>query len=142
MEVILDSWRTLEFRLHRSPILENHLHLVARSPGLDKDGKRFKAFAAKRLIETLETAKAERLPCMLRLFKAKYKVQSTYQVWEESSHPPRNEDEDVMRQKLDYLHFNPVKRGYVDGSEHWCRSSARNHLGEPGIKVDTAWLGS
>ena len=38
VEVILDSWRYLQahhdFRLHGYVILENHLHLVARSPGL------------------------------------------------------------------------------------------------------------
>jgi len=80
---------------------------------------------------------------MLRLFKAAHKVQSTYQVWEEGSHPQRIEDEDVMRHKLDYLHHNPVKRGYVDLPEHWRWSSARNYLGQPGlIEVDTGWLGS
>jgi hypothetical protein len=68
---------------------------------------------------------------MLRLFKAPYKVQSDYQVWEEGSHPQRIEDEAVMRQKLDYLHYNPVKRGYVDLPEHWRWSSARTYLGQP-----------
>ena len=56
---------------------------------------------------------------MLRLFKAPQKVDSTYEVWEEGSHPQRIEDEVVMRQKLDYIHQNPVKRGYVDLPEHW-----------------------
>ena len=32
-----------------------------------------------------------------------------------------------MRQKLDYIHHNPVKRGYVDQPEHWRYSSARNY---------------
>ncbi|HYN79460.1 MAG TPA: transposase [Lamprocystis sp. (in: g-proteobacteria)] len=144
--VLLDSWRYLQthhdFRLHGYVILENHLHLVARSPGLGKDVQRFKSFTAKR-IGVLEAAKATRLLGMLRLFKAEYKVQSTYQVWEEGSHPQRIEDEVVMRQKLDYLHVNPVKRGYVDQPEHWRWSSARNYLGEPGLlEVDTSWLGS
>jgi putative transposase len=49
----------------------------------------------------------------------------------------------VMRQKLDYIHCNPVKRGYVDLPEHWRWSSARDYLGQPGlIDVDTGWLGS
>lgn len=34
-----------------------------------------------------------------------------------------------MQQKLDYIHQNPVKRGYVDKPEHWRNSSARNYLG-------------
>jgi hypothetical protein len=45
--------------------------------------------------------------------------------------------EPVMREKLDDIHRNPVKRGYVDIPEHWRYSSARNYLGEPGlIEVD------
>ena len=45
--------------------------------------------------------------------------------------------EDMMREKLDYIHANPVKRGYVDRAEHWRYSSARNYAGETGlIEVD------
>lgn len=32
-----------------------------------------------------------------------------------------------MREKLDYIHHNPLKRGYVDLPEHWRYSSARNY---------------
>ena len=48
-----------------------------------------------------------------------------------------------MRQKLDYIHYNPVKRGYVDVPEHWRYSSARDYLGQPGlIEIDKGWSGS
>jgi putative transposase len=147
VEVIFASWRYLqthhEFRLYGYVILENHLHLIAHSPALDKDVQRFKSYTAKGLIAALEAGHARRSLAMLRLFKAPHKVQSTYQVWEEGSHPQRIEDEVVMRQKLDYIHHNPVKRGYVDLPEHWRWSSARNYLGQSGlIPVDTGWLGA
>ena len=29
-------------------------------------------------------------------------------------------------QKLDYIHYNPVKRGYVDDPTHWRYSLKRN----------------
>ncbi|MGZ8915414.1 MAG: transposase, partial [Methylobacter sp.] len=46
----------------------------------------------------------------------------------------------VMRQKLDYIHHNPVKRGYVDQPEHWRYSSARNYAGQDGlIEVIRSW---
>ena len=46
----------------------------------------------------------------------------------------------MMRQKLDYIHQNPVKRGYVSDPTHWRYSSARNYLGEPGlVPVETDW---
>ena len=47
----------------------------------------------------------------------------------------------MMRQKLEYMHLNPVKRGYVDEAVHWRYSSARNYTGKPGmIDVVTDWL--
>ena len=46
----------------------------------------------------------------------------------------------MMVQKLDYMHNNPVERGYVDEPAHWRYSSARNYLGLPGlIQVITDW---
>jgi hypothetical protein len=41
---------------------------------------------------------------------------------------------------LDYIHQNPVKRGYVDQPEHWRYSSARNYAGQEAlIEVIRAW---
>lgn len=39
----------------------------------------------------------------------------------------------MLRQKLEYIHFNPVKRGYVDRPEDWRHSSARNYAGLAGL---------
>jgi putative transposase len=145
VDVILDGWRFLQaqrgFVLHGYVILENHVHLVARSPQIGKDIQSFKSYSAKRLLKVLEAHGAERLLRMLALFKRRHKTASRYQVWEEGSHPQRIEHEAVMRQKLDYIHQNPVKRGYVDLPEHWRWSSARSYAGGEGlIEVDTAWL--
>jgi putative transposase len=46
----------------------------------------------------------------------------------------------MMLQKLEYIHYNPVKRGYVDEPTDWRSSSARNYAGRPGlIEVVTDW---
>jgi hypothetical protein len=46
----------------------------------------------------------------------------------------------MVRQKLEYIHQNLVKRGYVDCAEHWRYSSARNYAGEAGlIEVFMGW---
>jgi hypothetical protein len=39
----------------------------------------------------------------------------------------------MMRQKIEYIHNNPLERGYVDDPLHWCHSSARNYAGQPGL---------
>jgi REP element-mobilizing transposase RayT len=144
VEILFGSWRFLQqrqqLRIHGYVILENHLHLIARSETLDRDVQRFKSFTARRIIDLLQEANATTLLRMLRLFKGEHKPQSTFQLWQEGSHPQRIEHENVMRQKLDYMHGNPVKRGYVARPEHWLWSSARDYLGEAGpVEVDTGW---
>lgn len=56
-----------------------------------------------------------------------------HQVWQEGSHPQALVDASTFEQKLDYLHQNPVARGYVDDPTHWRYSSARNYAGQPGV---------
>lgn len=45
-----------------------------------------------------------------------------------------------MRQKIMYIHQNPVKRGYVEQAKHWGYSSARDYEGENGLlEVCKVW---
>jgi hypothetical protein len=46
-------------------------------------------------------------------------------------HPQRIYDQEMLKQKLDYIHHNPVRRGYVDFPEQWRYSSARDYIGVP-----------
>ncbi|MCX7545001.1 hypothetical protein [Marinicella gelatinilytica] len=55
-------------------------------------------------------------------------------------HPQLIETETVLKQKIAYIHQNPVKRGYVDKAEHWSYSSARNYAGQSGlIEIHQNW---
>ena len=137
VNIVLDSWRFLQresgFQLYGYVILENHLHLIAASADLSRDMQRFKAYTAKQIIGHLQQSGSARVLELLALLKRPHKTESEYQVWEEGSHPRLIETEAVMRQKLDYIHQNPVKRGYVDLPEHWRYSSARNYAGLEGL---------
>jgi hypothetical protein len=43
-------------------------------------------------------------------------------------------------EKLDYIHGNPVERGYVDDPVHRRYSSARDDAGQKGVmEVNTDW---
>jgi putative transposase len=144
VNIVLDSWRFLQREaglvIYGYVILENHLHLVAKSENLSEDIQRFKSFTVREIIAYLESRDSSRLLELLVLFKRSHKTESRYQVWEEGSHPQLIESEIMMRQKLDYIHQNPVKRGYVDQPEHWRYSSARNYAGQEGlIEVMQVW---
>jgi hypothetical protein len=69
-----------------------------------------------------------------------HKVDREHQVWQEGSHPELIEGEAMMLTKLEYIHRNPVARGYIDDPVHWRYSSARNYAGQTGlIEVTTRW---
>jgi len=69
-----------------------------------------------------------------------FAVTRTYQLWQEGSHPELVQGETMMRQKIEYIHNNPVQRGYVDLPIHWRYSSARNYAGMEGLlPVRTTW---
>ena len=136
MDTVLESWRYLQqqrgFQLFGYVILENHLHLVASSPDLVREMKDFKSFTARRIVDLLETQNVSVFLDQLAWRKARHKTESQHQLWQEGSHPQQIQSEEMMLQKLEYIHQNPVKRGFVDEPEHWRYSSARNYAGMPG----------
>ncbi len=137
VQIIYDSWRFLQdhgrLTIYGYVILENHLHLVASSPDISKEIGDFKSFTARQIIDHLEACNARTLLNRLAFLKARHKHDREYQLWQEGSHPKQIQGDDMMRQKLEYMHFNPLKRDYVDDPVHWRHSSARNYAGLPGL---------
>jgi REP element-mobilizing transposase RayT len=144
-EIILDSWRFLQrergVRIYGYVILENHLHWVAAADELAEKVGRFKSFTARRILDELQRRGWDTLLEELHFFKLHHKLDQTHQVWQEGSHPQQIRNDEMMRQKLEYMHHNPLRRGYVDDPVHWRYSSARNYMGAAGLlEVVTDWL--
>jgi REP element-mobilizing transposase RayT len=53
---------------------------------------------------------------------------NSFKVWQEGFHPIALLTEPFFLQKLNYLHENPVRKGYVEKPEEWKYSSARNYF--------------
>ncbi len=143
-QIIFESWIHLQtehgFKLFAYVILENHLHLIASAPELNEVMKRFKSFTALRIIELLKQNGAVTLLRQLHLLKLRHKTESEHQVWQEGNHPQQIQSDEMMWQKIEYIHMNPVKRGLVDDPLHWRLSSARNYARQAGlINVITDW---
>jgi len=144
VQVILDSWRFLQgqsrLTLHGFVIMENHLHLIASSEHLAKEVAAFKSYTARQIIDGLEARNDVPILAWLKEHRELYRTDREHQFWEIGSHPQAIMTPDMMRQKLDYIHNNPVRRGYVDAPEHWRYSSARNYAGQPGLlNVNVDW---
>jgi putative transposase len=143
VNIVLDSFRFLMdegFQLYAYVILENHLHLIARSEKLDRDMARFKSHTARQIINYLKLNHVRMILDQLAFFKKSKKSDSQYQFWQEGVHPEQIISDEMMRTKVGYIHNNPVNRGYVDRPEHWRYSSARNYIGKPGsLDVCKEW---
>ena len=142
--ILYDSLRFLQkekgLRLFGYVILENHMHMIASAPDLSAAMQSFKSFTARSIIDFLKDRSAETLLRGLRALKLHHKTDSEYQVWQEGSHPQQIQSDEMMWQKLEYIHNNPVERGYVDDPTHWRNSSARNYAGLSAlIEVDIDW---
>ena len=143
VSILFDCFRYLAkegLSIHAYVILENHLHLIAQSPQLDKDIARFKSFTSRQLLACLQENNAKTILDQLAFYKKAHKQDRTYQFWQEGVHPELIQGDDMMRQKIEYIHQNPVKRGYVDDAQHWRYSSARDYAGLVGLlEVCTVW---
>ncbi len=136
-QIILDSLQFLQehnrLTVHAYVIMENHLHVIASSENLSKEIGNFRSFTARKIIDFLKERDAQNVLKQLAYYKLRHKKDRTYQLWQEGTHPQRIHDRDMMRQKIEYIHNNPIQRGYVDDPSHWRYSSARNYAGQVGL---------
>ncbi len=114
-------------RLYAYVLLENHAHLVAEAPDLMRCMQSYKRHTARALINWAQDTEKGWLLHHFAYCKKAFKHNSRYQVWQEGVHPQLIQGDDMLRQKMVYIHNNPVRRGYVDIPEHWRYSSARNY---------------
>ena len=143
VQIVLDCWQfqreQMGLKLYGYVFLENHLHFIAQAPALDKCVHSFKSFTARKLIDYLQAHHLDFFLERLRFSKRAHKQDRTYQFWQEGVHAELILNEQMMREKLVYIHENPVKRGYVERIEHWRYSSAQNYELKRGLIDVDRW---
>jgi REP element-mobilizing transposase RayT len=144
VQILLDTLAFLQkmdrMILYAYVMMENHIHLIASSSNLSKELGDFKSFTARKIIDHLKEQHMDGILNKLAEEKQTFKHDRTYQFWQEGSHPQLIQSHDMMIQKVEYIHNNPVKRGYVADPIHWRYSSAGNyHDGIGLIPVCTEW---
>jgi REP element-mobilizing transposase RayT len=135
--ILLDSLNFLitqhRLDLYAYVIMENHIHLIASAENIAKEIANLKSFTARKSIDYYQVQQNQAILKQLAFYKLDHKVDRDYQFWQEGVHPEQIKDEVMLRQKVDYIHYNPVRRGYVDLPEHWRYSSARVYAGQHGL---------
>ena len=123
------------FKLYAWCLMTNHIHLVCsvdqpfRMTDFIRD---FKQFTAKKVLHDIETLPESRRDWMLYRFEFAGKFDNRiekYRFWQDKSHPVELPTNEMIDQRINYIHQNPVRSGLVARDEDYLYSSARNYAG-------------
>jgi len=107
-------------------IMDNHIHIIWQVKGdidTSEVQKQFLEGCSKHIKKDLEIYH----PNVLIFFKSTQNDIS-YHFWKRNGRSVELYDDVIFEQKLDYIHFNPVKAGLCNLPEEYIYSSGRNYL--------------
>jgi len=113
-------------------IMSNHVHMIAQAKdkNLSDILRDFKRHTATQILKAIDSNKESRRYWMLKRFEfmaKRHKRNSKHQFWKHQNHAIQIDSDRLLRQKMAYIHLNPVRAGFVDSAEHWMYSSQRNY---------------
>jgi REP element-mobilizing transposase RayT len=121
-----------ELEIYAYVIMSNHLHLIVRSKNgkLSDTIRDFKRHTSKKIIECIKEQPESRREWLLMIFRyaaRKHKRNNEYQFWTHENHAIELDNSNIIDQRIDYIHMNPVRAGIVSVAEEYLYSSARNY---------------
>ena len=114
-------------------IMTSHVHLIigsAENPleNIMRDLKRYTSEELHQLIKRhLTESRKEWLLTMMEKAGRENSNNCGFQLWQQHNNPILLADQQMMHQKLNYLHNNPVEAGFVEKPEEWLYSSAKDY---------------
>jgi len=123
--------------------MPNHVHMVFRSSDENPSGllRDFKGYTARKLLREIENnpqeSRKEWLLSMMEKAGKKNSNVTKRQFWQQHNKPIELWSNKVIKQKIEYIHNNPVLQGFVTEPTAWKYSSARNYNeDETVLKID------
>ncbi len=118
--ILLDSLKFCQqhknLKIYAWVFMLNHIHLLVESGNMNGFLRDFKTFTSKEMKQNILANE----PRLLTLFESK----NGFQFWQPTNMPEKIETIRFFEQKYDYIHFNPVRKSYVNNPAHWRYSSA------------------
>jgi|WetSurSiteA1Bulk_404760.scaffolds.fasta_scaffold39155_1 putative transposase len=138
IESMVYSQKYKQLKIFGYVIMPEHFHMICACDKLVSTIQSIKSFTAKRIIETFDNENDWKLLNQFIESKKEYKNKSKYQVWQEGYKPKAILTDRMFGQKINYIHYNPVKRGLAEKIEEYDLSSAGDYyLRKPGrILID------
>ena len=114
-------------------IMSSHIHLLCKAEDdliLANIMRDFKKFTSKKIIQTIIEKPESRREWLLDYFAKScehLKRNQQYKVWQDGYHAEVVTSNNFIKQKINYIHSNPVKDKIVALPEDYLYSSARNY---------------
>jgi len=114
-------------------IMPSHIHMICKAPDgiyLSNIIRDFKRFTSKKIVETIIAYPESRREWMLEYFKqacSHLKRKQNYKVWQDGYHAEILYSNSFIKEKINYIHNNPVKDKIVSNTEDYVFSSASNY---------------
>lgn len=139
-DILLDSIRfcqkNQQLQIHAWVLMTNHFHLICSTK---EDGdlglilKNMKSFTATRIIDAIINNESEsRRKWLMDIFERNGQTKRgnlRFQFWQHENHPILLDNQGMFDSRLNYLHDNPVRAGFVSDPKEWLYSSARDYYG-------------
>ena len=115
--------------------MTNHIHMVCTTePPFEMSDfvRDFKKFTAKAVLFEIQSLPESRRDWMLYRFEFAGKYDNRvkkYRFWQDKSHPIELISTEMIDERINYIHENPVRTGIVANAEDYLYSSARNYAG-------------
>jgi REP element-mobilizing transposase RayT len=111
-------------------IMPNHLHLIVKAAGNIKLSQIISDFKKHTTREILKLLRTDNRKYILNLLSNSFDRKKDYekQIWQRENCPETISTSHFYKQKVRYIHDNPVRKGLVARPEDWLYSSARNRL--------------
>lgn len=120
-------------------IMTSHIHLAIASGGVAKlediirDLKSYTSrHIRKYMTNNPQESRRDWLMWMMERAGKKKSNNKDFQFWQQHNHPIELSTNEILQQRVDYIHNNPVEAGFVAQPSDWLFSSASDYEGNPG----------
>ena len=117
-------------------LMTNHLHMIVAAPQISDVMRDFKKFTSKAIVNAIEQNHQESRKewlmdrCWFR--GANDSKIKNYKFWQDGNYVEDIHSYDFYREKLNYIHMNPVRQEIVEKPEDYLYSSTRDYSGMKG----------
>ncbi|MBC7552575.1 MAG: transposase [Taibaiella sp.] len=128
-------------------IMINHIHMIIGTNGDNKLQdiiRDLKSFVSRQMRLTIEQNSEESrrgwIIWMLKRAGMANSKNNNFQFWIQDNHPIQLSTGEMLLERLNYIHNNPVKAGFVAQPDHWLYSSAHDYCGGTQGLIDLMML--